>query len=250
MTDQKPITWTNPNGRRHWWRALRRMRLRPSVRIRSESLMLVATCFAAIAAGLSVWAALRQERATYDSQLYDRQPDAIVAFSSAVTVALDDSKALLEEIERAAHATAIPGSNVRERTEKQIADMKRAIGTFSLVFPLDEFPPLEGALREALDENRMFLNSLEHSSNHAYVDFGTPTETAVHFSNTYRKAAQCVGPPLRILIECAKQDIRTGHPVSATSAHLCAKSLSPAPEQIKASDAADCMLYSSYSHAP
>jgi hypothetical protein len=46
-------------------------------KLRSETLVAVATCFAAIAAGLSVWTAWRQEEATYKSQLYSKQVDLI-----------------------------------------------------------------------------------------------------------------------------------------------------------------------------
>jgi hypothetical protein len=46
-------------------------------KLRTETLVAAATCFAAIAAGLSVWTALRQETATYDSQLYGKQVDII-----------------------------------------------------------------------------------------------------------------------------------------------------------------------------
>jgi hypothetical protein len=80
MPDQKPIIWTNPNGRRHWWRALKHIRFRPRLRIRSEMINLAATVMiaiattgAAMAAYYSVKAADRQEEATYQSQLYNEQ---------------------------------------------------------------------------------------------------------------------------------------------------------------------------------
>ena len=76
MSDQQPITPAN----KHW-----RNRLclqgpvwpRSTFKLRSETLIAIATCFAALAAAGSFWAALRQERATYDSQLYSKQVDLI-----------------------------------------------------------------------------------------------------------------------------------------------------------------------------
>jgi hypothetical protein len=79
MSEQKPIT-RNSLGRRLWQGACSLMGLLSGIRLRSETLMVIATCFSAIAAGGSLWAALQQEKATYLSQLYTKQIELIGPF--------------------------------------------------------------------------------------------------------------------------------------------------------------------------
>jgi len=67
----KPYSWTNRRFSLRW-RGFRRIDPR-RIRFRAETLMVIATFLAALAAGGSFWAALRQEDATYQSQLYDKQ---------------------------------------------------------------------------------------------------------------------------------------------------------------------------------
>jgi hypothetical protein len=72
MSTQGSITQKSL-GQRLWHWAHVLMRRVAGIRLRSETLMVIATCFSAIAAGGSFWAAVRQEKATYLSQLYIQQ---------------------------------------------------------------------------------------------------------------------------------------------------------------------------------
>ena len=83
MANQKPDIWTR-RGRNQLMRQLRRVQSPRRTGTRSETLMLfasllsaIATTFAAVSAYYSVKAADRQEQATYESQLYNKQVDLV-----------------------------------------------------------------------------------------------------------------------------------------------------------------------------
>ena len=107
---------------------------------RTDILTAAATLFAAIAAGFSVVAAFRQETATYESVLYNRQVDAVATFSLAVNAALD-SEVLLKQIEDTVGGAAQGASrtDLRNSAVNQAAEVERAIEVFTLVFPAGEF---------------------------------------------------------------------------------------------------------------
>lgn len=203
----------------------------------------MAALSAAIAAGFSAVAAFRQETATYESVLYNRQVDAVATFSSEVNAALDESDVLLKRIVYTVRREAqdVSRTDLRNHVVQQISQVKRFTGVFMLVFPLDEFAPLENNLKRGISNNLELIDSLDDNPNVPHLKFDNPADAVNHYTDLYHRRGFCVPPELRILVDCAKRQLRSGHAVGTQFAHDCAKSLSPTPEQVMGSDAAICI---------
>jgi hypothetical protein len=207
---------------------------------RSDLLLIGATGLAAIAAVFSAFAAFRQEAATYQSVLYNRQVDAVAAFSLAVNQALDKSDELLEKIKGTeSEVQTTVRADLRKDGVKQSADLAKAVDVFTLVFPLDEFCPLTDASRDALSDTTYLIDTLDDSPVHPHAKYDSPDQAVSILGGRSRKAAECARSALSRLIECSKQRLRAGQVVRSDFAQGCAYSLSKLKD-IASSDAAEC----------
>lgn len=208
-----PLWW-------RWWRASPETAL-PGATV----VMAVATLMAAIAAGFSAWAAFRQETATYQSVLYNRQFDAVAKLPWEVNSGLE---MLSNQIKGARGSEARGESRVggpNNVVEQVAAEIKTALVATSLVFPVEQFPELQTRLQEAISESRdliAFLNK-DPSVPHLITD---DRDEAKRFSdnkiNSFNKASHCARKWLDILVECARQQLGKGHAVQSQSARDCA----------------------------
>jgi len=108
-------------------------------RIRSEWLITVGTIAAAIAAALSAYAAFRQEDATYESQLYNKQVDTI---STLIQVS-EDTNHRISDIFQAFHPLSgeDPGQQDEQRLKQQSVEVfsrfSLAMRSVKLVVPAE-----------------------------------------------------------------------------------------------------------------
>lgn len=200
-----------------------------------------ATAFAAIAAVFSAVAAFRQENATYESQLYNGQVDAVAKFAQAVDETRDNSHAWLQQIVAARNDAPSSRADLRRRVVDQTTEIEKATGVFSLIFPLAEFRPLELNLKNVLTLDREFIDSLDQNRNVPHVKYDDPNQAAEIFTRRYNKTALCVRLELAILVECAKRRLGDGRAIRKDFAFDCANSsYSAGAKDSRASDSAEC----------
>ena len=127
-------------------------------------------------------------------------------------------------------------ADLRRSIVDQTTDIEKAIGVFSLIFPLAEFGPLEFNLKDLLSLDRQFIDSLDQNPS---VD--DPNQAAEIFTRRYNTTALCVRLELAILVECAKRQLGDGRPIRKDFASDCAKSsYSGRAQDSRASDSAEC----------
>lgn len=202
----------------------------------------VATFCAALAAIFSVVAAFRQETATYESQLYNRQVDAVATFAAFVNGALENSRVMSEQIASSVRdGSGASRPDLRNKVVSQLAEIDKATGVFTLVFPLEEFRPLETKLNGAAFLNREFIDSLDRNQNTPHTIYDDPKEAVLIFTNRYYRTAVCIPSQLRIMVDCAKRQLGSGHAVTKEFAGNCARSMyAEAAKSSSGSDAAPC----------
>jgi hypothetical protein len=166
-------------------------------KLRSEALVAVATCFAAIAAGLSVWTAWRQEEATYRSQLYSKQVDLIgplypvlVPFAKVVfpnNPSSEPYRHLLND--------GPTKSDFIAQAAKVEAELNDKIGVFYLTFP---------------DTVNDAINNMIRGLDNMVTALKAPSPNEVLYSTGYYMYTYSNNS----LYECIKVVLRAGQPVT------------------------------------
>lgn len=135
--------------------------------MRSEMLMVIATCCSAVAAGGSVWAAFRLEAATYQSQLYGKQVDIVAKLYPELTeMQVQVDRLLIGGLPQDAVAwvrSHIPvlDEQIREALETLSPIIPRDVLLYLLriQFALDQFnAPLSGRLIDRVIQQKLVVD--------------------------------------------------------------------------------------------
>lgn len=198
------------------------------------------TVAAAVSAVAAIFAIYVSYKSAFESQLSSRQADAVVKFIADANDARNQSRSLQEQI-ASAQTQPAERSNLRNVAADKELDIKNTTTAFSLVFPLEEFDPLSFNLADLFITNEEFVDSLNDDPTNPHLRLGESAETAAVYSRRYNKIALCVPRQLSILIECARERLRAGHPLTQSDAHDCAKSMySKNADSSRASDVEEC----------
>jgi hypothetical protein len=187
MSEQKPIT-RNSLGRRLWQETCSLMGLLSRIRLRSETLMVIATCFSAVAAGGSLWAALRQEKATYLSQLYTKQIELIGPFYPQLVPFYADLRSLAWRKD-AGSPSDLPAFGDRVSKLHDFLESQR--GILLVTFPIG-VTALSDEMEKALADIGQAVQKYDDADgrNALYLAWES-------FRDPYEKLTDCVRTPLQ-----------------------------------------------------
>ena len=187
---------------------------------RPEVLTVIATFLAAIAASLSVVTAIVQERATFNSILYDKQIKEIGNFMDAVQSATDVSFDELRKIRAGNDPLFADVQSALERTNPAVDKLNQAFFDVKLVVPeeydgaVDELFDNIKAIHEFLSSEQSELKNHEDASVYNFDNAKTAIDGRLRSEDEFRCR-------ITFFKDCMYSQLRTGHTLNPSDAGRC-----------------------------
>ena len=190
--------------------------------MKSETLMVIATVATAVAALWALVAAVRQEDATFTSQLYNKEIDAVSA-----AIILSDRITLTREVVQTRISGIIPSkasiqpselSRMIDPARDIIRDWGASIATLHVVLPIETEPYIDAL--DLFGVNRFLgIYALDHANEAGWISSWTDLRHYIFGAPTVISEGIDVA---KIFQECASNSLRRGRPIDGQAFAACA----------------------------